>query len=747
MNALKLLSFALFSSVVISCNDAFEKTQTMPEFRRNAPIVYTGDYVNVGLDVELPTPYIGVSSGQSSSTRSVVLVKDNIIEIDYSQLVNKNMKVYFALRKNNMQDDKVTYFFLDAKIEKTSDGKYKLKAEDKKIQLNTGGLTSDYYIQGVTLGPGTEMMQDTADKSYYFKMNTQNGFFESDVRDGNMLNSFIIPLATKWTPISNASNGKSVQINNLTFRPQGLFLKFEGKNNLVKDVEIRKAEIESYGFACCGNLRLGKLSKGLEINNVDNIKFEFDNSDNGGVNNNMSKINFDLPLKSGGHKVIKSDKNMIFYLYVMPNIIEGEKYRFSYRLHYKVLGSGPKDVYLSPKVWKTIPNTYLTAVNGDRYEVNQGKVITIKNAGLPESDLMITEFFHNNPGGDNYSMVEIYNPTNKDIDLRQYGLIRIRTVLDDNLAGIHPSDYSHFEHRPMLETQALVQDLWIDPSMPEYVDLEMKDGTDVRMMTVRQADGNLPPTSVTKEMFGVKYTDDNAYLNRYHYMSYPGTDKENSILKPGQTIIIGSRGFYDQIYDFAKPVGSGERNNDQFMPHGTASTGMMGIKESVAEKKCKYVMVVNNGVKKASSMFEGYQYSPFAGVMHHGTQHTLALVKWAKKEFKSIGPDKIVPIDESGPAFDYMVKYEESQWESKESKEYLKNLYDQYKTNLNALISSARFNGKNDDFGFIRNEYVMYPSIEFKYDLTDDENPSNQWTKSLGSSLEEKAKYSFGRRH
>lgn len=742
MNALKLLTFALFSFVVISCNDAFEKTQSMPELHPSTPITYTGDYVNVNLDVELKNDPLGIVGSKQSTKTFTLTKKDNVIQVDYEKWINQPMKVYFALRKNGMEDNKVTYFELDAKITKKPDGSYRLKSESKSIRLNVGSLSNDYYIQAMTMGFGTTMTKG-ADGSYYYEMKPQQCIFEADV-EGKTSRALNIPLATKWTPINFManSNGGSININNLTFTPQGVLLKFEGSNSLSKKVELRAIEMQSYGFAFLGNFKLGKSSSTIDTSA--SVKFEFQKSEEaykkGGLNEwNWSEINIQLSDKNDAFKSIESGAKTNFYLYVMPNDVGDTDYRFSYRFKYKVAGSGDRDIYPSPKIWKHFDRNSIPQSNG--------KVITVRDAGLPESDLMITEFFHNNPGGNNYSMIEIYNPTNRNIDLRDYGLIRIRTVKDDNLAGIHPSDYYKGDGKLVLETTALVQDLWIDPSMPGYTNGD--DITnEVKMMTVRQANGELPETSKKTEAIpgtGIYTIDNFSFINRYHYMSYPGTDKSTYTLRPGQTIIVGSKGFYDMVY--SNPDGSGERVNDEWMPHGTSSTGMRGIKENVADGKCKYVIVVDNGVKKASGMGAGYQYSMFAGTMHHGTQHTMALVKWGKKTPSSTKYDKIVPIDESGPAFDYMIKYEEKDWDGEDSKKYLKQRYDNYIRNLNDLISSARFNGRNDDFGFIRNEYVMYPSLEFKYNLLDDNDTDNQWTKGVGDAPEIKALHSFGKRH
>lgn len=741
MNGLKLLAFALFSVAVLSCNDAFENNQTMPDLRTKDPVVYTGNYIDVALDVELPKVAMNVDKGKNS-TRIFSFIKDgDLIRVNYDQMLDRSLKVYFALRKNGMQDNQVTYFDLDAKITKTSDGKYKLTAQNKSIQLNNGGLSSDYFIQAMTLGPGTTMVQDPADKSYSFDMTPQNGFFESDVE--NMPSAFFkIPLATKWTPINfqaNASGG-SININNLQFTPQGVLLRFEGVNNLAKKVELRTIEMETLGFASLGSFKLGK-SASPTIDTSLPVKFEFQKSDDaykkGGLNGyNWSETKIDLVNKQGAYNTIESGAKTNFYIYVMPNDIGDQDYRFSFKFKYKVDGSGERDVYPSPKVWKYFERSSIPQSNG--------KVITVRDAGLPESDLMITEFFHNNPGGNNYSMIEIYNPTSKPIDLRKYGLIKIRTVLDDNLAGIHPSDYEKLDNEPILETQAWVQDLWIDPNKPGY--LQNNDQKEIEMMTVRQADGNLTKSSKVERLGPALKVSDYANLNRYHYMSYPGTDK-GYMLEPGQTIILGATGFYDQVYKYANPVGSGETQNATWMPDGASSTGMRGIKENVYQGKCKYVILVDNSYKNVSGMAGGYQYSPGAGVLHHGNKHVMALVKWGRKNAASGYDDKIIPIDEAGPAFDYMVKYEQKDWETSDSKQYLKKLYDQYKQNLEQIISSSTFKSGNDDFGFIRNEYVMYPSIEFKYNLLDDNDPDNQWTKCVGDGPDAKNAHSFGKRH
>lgn len=658
-----------FSSVLItsSCND--DMRQEMPELRKpTVDIKYTGETVTLGMDVKL--------TNDASKTRSFQMTRDgNIIKIDYDALAlsGQPMKVYCALRKNGMEDDKVTYFYLEAKVVKDQNGVYKLKAEPKSIQMNTGNLNEGYYIQAMTFGPDTDMSGTPSSGGYTYNMeSTKAGF---DEPGPIALNNMNIPIATKWTALS-VSGGNNITIKNLTFEPLGTIMRLEGINPLAKSVKIKGLKIKTSGFSNKGVFKLGKAS-GNHIDTNTSVLFEPEGKD--------AENNYDLNFKlledfndTSYLKTIRPEEDATCYIYVMPigNSKCNMSYSYAFQLEDDNIEQNTEDES------KEIPAGMLAS----------GKVVTLKKTGMPESDLMITEFYHCNPGGANYSMIEIYNPTCRAVDLKNYGLLRLRTFTADGGPGIHPSD------RDYTEASALLQELYFDP---------VKDLSNTRISKNAKGEDYIKITDPSH------WASPGAYKVRYKYIEQTeGNAKkaDGSMLEPGQTIILCSQ----KIYWIAQDNTTGEFNK---LPTGDYHKFGNKLTENINSGKCKYVMAVTN----ASSDAQDYQHNTTSGTFTHGLQQIMILSKFEKGKGAYL-------VDQTGPAFDYTAKYninDRKGWEEQAK------LYDAYVTAFE--LKSYAGGTQRDDMDFIRRPHVMYPNLIFKYDVNGakdvkfNSDPTREW--------------------
>lgn len=660
-----------FSSVLItsSCNDSMK--QEMPELK-NKPVVnikYTGEKVVLGLDVDL-------GKETSSKTRSLQMTRDGrLIKIDYEAMQNQPMNVYCALRKNGMADDKVTYFSIKAQIVKDN-GVYKLKSEPTSVQMNSGSLDNGYYIQAMTFGPGTDMSGTPASGGYTYDMNSSNaGFDDSSLIAINQLN---IPIATKWTPI-DLKGVNNFTIKNLSFEPVGTIVRLEGRNPLVKGIKLKKINVKSKGFTNSGVFKLGKVSPDNSIDTNANIFFEpkAPNSEgeydfNFNIVEDFSDPNSFRSVRSGGDATT--------YIYVMPVLQTKNNVNISYVFQL----DGDKVDQTTEAEIKSLPANSLPS----------GKVVTLKKLGMPESDLMITEFYHCNPSGWNYSMIEIYNPTCEDKDLKDYGLLRVRTVGDSG-PGVHPADDS------FKANGALLQQLYIDPSVP----FEGMRGINA----MGEPYGGTNPLS--------------NYRVRYAYLG--GTKenaKENSILKPGQTIVLCSERIMWIAYN-------GWSNDYDKLPDGNYHKFGNKINENVANGNCKYVVAVTNYAEHGRDFQSDYT----SGTFTHGLKQIMVLSKHSKNDK---GENTVDLIDATGPAFDYtqMIDPNTGEYfgiENTTGHAIQKTLYNAYLKTFE--LGSYAGKDQRDDVDFIRLPNVMYPTLKFKYDYSDphttkwNDDPHREW--------------------
>lgn len=678
-------------ALVSSCNDSLNRDQNMPDIQPK--VVYKGEVVSADLDLPLPMPE--QKKDEKSSTRSFSLIKDGtgLIKINYERYADKpvTMNVYFALRKSGMQDSDVTYFSIPCKITKVGD-KYRLRASGASFQMNNGSLDGDYYIQAITLGPNTNL-QEQPDKSYNFELTVQKGGPTSEIENATNGRSLDMPLTTKWTKVNYDAQAKRININNLKFDPQGIIIKFldiDKDLNLNEEIELKGVEIDAYGLCSSGTFKLGKLSNGNTINGGEDLMFEYkrgsgakpDEFYKGGLNEyGWSYLDFDVTTQSGQHVKLQNNGSTGFYIYAMPYKESANSgATLECRLKYSTYQHHEDQINVTEKIIRTIIPKKLKS----------GTMVATAKVKFPKSDLMISEFYHFNSGSSNSSMIELYNPTNQDIDLRDYALMRLRTFTANGGPGLHP--YDNFRGG----RSVLLQPVYLDPSVPSG-------------------------TLTSPDMNGNNYVDNSGANDRtlkYAYLYGTAENARNNYkLKPGECIVLCSEGIYKQI-------AGRTRDYSDYLPEGD-QIWFKELQNLVLQKggKCKYVVGVTNYFGNNDN--NDAQYSEMSGTFTHGVQHIMILSKFVDKG-KPTATSEFV--DQAGPALDYMSKTDN--FNDRDGWAKQTELYEKY-------ISTFRLRdfrgpgsaGKRDDLTLIRRPGVVFPSpTEWIYNMDNiNKDPYRDW--------------------
>lgn len=235
---------------------------------------------------------------------------------------------------------------------------------------------------------------------------------------------------------------------------------------------------------------------------------------------------------------------------------------------------------------------------------------------LPESDLMITEMDQLAYKTYNYSMVEIYNPTNRVIDLRDYGLVRQMKLYTTK----QKATYVCFNDELEDINEARVQDLWIDGK--ESGGDDVYEGT----RNVQMVSGKTPADqkSYVNSYYNVNRQAGAEYVSRYTgtstYSTTIGDKKytwtlQSYELAPGQSICLFGGGTWWQL------VGG---HNETRYPNGKKAFNSDYLYEAIRSGECKYALAVDNGAYNATG---DYWTEDAGGVMQLGHDQNLLLMK------------------------------------------------------------------------------------------------------------------------
>lgn len=257
---------------------------------------------------------------------------------------------------------------------------------------------------------------------------------------------------------------------------------------------------------------------------------------------------------------------------------------------------------------------------------------TVNNIAMrmPESDLMITEFEHLNPsmGGSNYSLIELYNPTKNNIDLRNYGLVRLtdfqrpQKPTDAEVTDLEEEWKAYGSDDKSSDFQnARVQDIYI--SGTEFVEKDeyYKGPSGVRTVAQSYSDADytnafaLFDASHIDNLRTYPATADYTYNIGEH--EYTAKNLAPYELGPGQTVIVGAGAIeYEATRGTAWYKSYWHSNANCFDNYY--------LDKAAAANRLRYAVAVDNAKNGAHGHYGNYVGS---GVMQHDMSSIMQLVK------------------------------------------------------------------------------------------------------------------------
>jgi hypothetical protein len=396
---------------------------------------------------------------------------------------------------------------------------------------------------------------------------------------------------------------------NLQFSMMGTVItaKFNG-NPLVNDIYVDSVRMRY------SNVKSGAIQWKMG-DEQDNGYPNFTYGD--GEETDNKKLSFPQPMLVESDLFNTTNEVYTDTAWVMP--VSTDDFINSYDIYYHIKGDVEYD---STSMVVSYPQDGNTTTHTGGFEY--GKVYTL-SMSMPESDLMITEFEHYNPGGANYSMIELYNPTVNNIDLREYGLVRL-TDLEESSEAWLAYDGSNLSYASTNFDNARVQDIYIDATDFTFSTTETFDGP----ATCKTVNGTSLPH------YGALYQFENTYAifagNNTSLRAYPtegtytykiGTHTYTTPvalkpyeLGPGQTVIVGAA-------KLEKFIVEGTTDDEHW--HSNSLYFNSSYLDYAANKnRLKFAVGVDNG---ANSDANGGEKFVRAGVMQHVQRNIIQLVK------------------------------------------------------------------------------------------------------------------------
>lgn len=594
------LLFGLF--LFISC----DRNETMPNLQSKDDKTvssegYTGEVVSLDF------------TATESGLRSMFPINDNSRGDVTSIRINwQKGQVYdmMCVLYNKRNPNQTSYQFIKGvvtSVQSNKNGTIKYKGN---IRLKQGSLKNgDWYMQ-LFMGLGKDLWDD-ATKSY-----------KLDERIVSYENKIDIPIASPW--IKLGVNGNHVfPTTAVNLVPMGSIFALDIENTLAASFSLKKVSLSTQLFNGLGDFKLGQFSQVGDMP-------KFSISDTNG--NTSFSIDRTIESNYGSNNSYNTKKMKKIYFWAMPN-----KAPISNKLTGKLYVSKDKYEYGMP-----IDARY-----------NGGKIIRERTAHtirmqMGSSDLMITEFFHYNPKGYNYSMIELYNPTYKPIDLSKYSLVRMRKLTTPDGAYYSEPGFQPTDDVKILK-DALRQDIYISPDKKDSPSLVV--------------DGRLAKDVHPDHCSGA--------INRYYIIS----GNYDKMLPPGKTVILCAGGTYSAYVYWQKPSDYPEAYVGNYIENAKRGGDI------------HYIIAVDNGEDD-----NAYQYQRRGGVMQHGQNHVMVLLKGE------------TPIDATGP---YSYRLEQGRIPS----DYAYHSTPQMYINYNAFTQQIpQFNGGDDHYNLVRKGWDFFPS-------------------------------------
>lgn len=552
------VSFLIILCSFTSCRqDELEVVENAASVEENETPVeeYTGEVLDVNYAISIPQYANVLNAEESASSRSLKEDVQGKIHFDYTKM--SDVVIHLCMQNGDDVNSR-SFKTVSAKIVPNGTG-FQVQVPDPYVQLKKGELDGTSW-KVCAIMESTERQESQrifAQNRYTSTINTNTYFsIDRNVVKGN-LSLLTTPLYSQYVPVRK-ENGKIYL--DLNFKPLGTIIKMKVINSLAIPVYIDKVKIKNPNIKA----GLAKVTLGEESNGI--VKFAFSSTGEKALWNPDEVCIWSIsPAKIG------TDPEYL-YLWCIPVLSAPVQNQVEFVYETSVTNDfAKKDSILLPPSTKNVG-----LQSGYFYNVT---------ATLPESDLMITEMLHNNPGGWNYTVIEIYNPTSKPIDIRNYGLCRIlewegNTPYLVGEANKYPKDFD----------QALVQDLYVEKfDQPVY-----------------KGDGQLA---------NGWYQGKNRYYDMYGTHLHKGP--ECYMLKPGNTVVLAAAGIRDEL--------AYNKSHYWYWPTGSLMYNSPYLANAVKKGFCQYAVAVDNGIYE--NQYANYNYMNVAGTMQHGYSQIMVLVK------------------------------------------------------------------------------------------------------------------------
>lgn len=552
------VSFLIILCSFTSCRqDELEVVENAASVEENETSIeeYTGEVLEVNYAISIPQYANVLNAEESASSRSLKEDVQGKIHFDYTKM--SDVVIHLCMQNGDDVNSR-SFKTVSAKIVPNGTG-FQVQVPDPYVQLKKGELDGTSW-KVCAIMESTERQESQrifAQNRYTSTINTNTYFsIDRNVVKGN-LSLLTTPLYSQYVPVRK-ENGKIYL--DLNFKPLGTIIKMKVINSLAIPVYIDKVKIKNPNIKA----GLAKVTLGEESNGM--VKFAFSSTGDKALWNLDEVCTWNIsPAKVG----LEPEYLYLWCIPVSSNPVQSQV-EFVYETTI-TNDFAKKDSIMLP------PSTKSVAVqSGYFYNVT---------AALPESDLMITEMLHYNPGGWNYSVIEVYNPTSKTIDIRDYGLCRIL-----EWSGSTPYLVGEADKSPKNFDKALIQDLYVEKfEQPVY-----------------RGDGQLASGW---------YQGKNRYYDMYgtHLQKGPSC----YLLKPGNTVVLAAGGVRDEL--------ANNKKNYWYWPTGSLMYDTPYLANAVKKGFCQYAVAVDNG--STANQYSNYNYMGSAGVLQHGTTQIMVLVK------------------------------------------------------------------------------------------------------------------------
>lgn len=524
---------------------------------------YTGEVLDASFRISLPQQVCVVNAEAKTGSRSLMEDGQGTVHFDYENM--REVFIHVCLQNGDDVQSR-SYATLEGHIVKDATGKYSVEIPNPYIRLKEGRLTGTDWKACALLESAerTEEQRFFDVNRYSSKVNTDSYFTAGGSSLSKNLSQLTTPLYSKYAPVSTQERRVTV---NLNFEPLGTIIRVNVQNTLAVPIYVNKVKIRNPSIKA-GN---ANVVLGVEENGM--LKFDFGTQASGSAGTSdgiLWPADEVCVWNVSPARVELSDNLYLWCIPVASDYVQNQiELVYSISPSYSVLAAD--SVMLDPS-----PNS-VQIKSGFYYSVN---------APLKESDLMITEMLHHNPSGYNFSVIEIYNPTSHEIDIRNYGLCRMQkweggqpVVIGEALSVAQPLG------------NALVQDLFVtDFNQPVY-----------------RFDGQ-PALSL--------YQGNNRYYDMYG--THINKDARRYMLQPGHTVVLVAGQIRKRLAD--KDLGE-----QWYWPTGSLMYNTPYLANAVKTGYCQYVAAVDNGITMTD-----YASGAYSGVMQHGFNHVMVLVK--KKE-------------------------------------------------------------------------------------------------------------------